>query len=76
MCKIDDATLMECVTVWCSKDECKFKKNTDYYNICHNRCTLLNNMEFAGGRLYVSGCGFSNCDDECKIVLEDKKNDS
>lgn len=76
MDKIDDATLMDCVTVWCSQNECKFKKNTDHYNMCYNRCTLLHNMEFAGGRLYVSGCEFSNRGDECKIVLEGKKNDN
>lgn len=73
MDKISDATLMRCITVLCSKDSCKFKENTEYYNLCHNRRTLLHYREFAGGRIYLGDCNLCNCEDACKIILSEEE---
>lgn len=67
----NDKALLGTVTVYCSKTQCAFKKNTDQYNTCHNRRMLLHSIDYAGGRLYVSDCRFCDCDISCKITEEE-----
>ncbi len=56
------------VTVECSANECRFKKNDGYYGVCRNPITQNEYKEFAGGQVQVSGCVCQYCKSNCGIV--------
>ena len=51
-----ESDLFGVLNVWCSATKCRFKRNSGYYNKCHNPSVLASYHMFIGGNVHVSGC--------------------
>lgn len=65
-----ESDLFGVLNVWCSAGHCRFKRNSGYYNKCHNPSVLASYQSFIGGNVHVSGCHL-NCEgctkSDCKL---------